>query len=58
MTYNQYKDKREGLMMSSAPIEVREEAIRQLDESYLVTESTAVARDDFYESASDPAEID
>ena len=41
MTYKEYKRKREGLMLSTESIEVREKAIKALDESF---NSSAVSR--------------
>ena len=35
MTFQEYRSKREAYMASSAPIEVKEEAIKELDDLYL-----------------------
>ena len=37
MTFQEYKNKREAYMASSAPIKVKEEAIKKLDDLYYGT---------------------
>ena len=56
MTHLEYTKKRDAIAVSDAPIEIREQAIKDLDAKYFKN-STKEARQQFLESSADTSDI-